>query len=246
MMIPPVNYGIKCMSMGFLVNPEDSIVWRGPMVMGGLEKILHGTMWDPLDILIVDLPPGTGDVHLSIAQTLNVSGAIIVSTPQKVALADATKAEKMFQLVKIPVLGNILVKKLFLWNNITKLKLFFAGLVENMASFVCLNCHEKSNLFGNESQEWAKKLNIALLGSVPLERLVMEGADNGTPIALVHPKSVSSMVYFNSYYKSIFALMYSSCLSVAYILAGIFRDCEKPSQRVVSFKTLGLIFEPVF
>lgn len=114
MMIPPVNFGIKCMSMGFLVNPDDSIVWRGPMVMGALEKILHGTAWDPLDILIVDLPPGTGDVHLTIAQTLSVSGAIIVSTPQRVALADATKAEKMFQLVKIPVLGNLLTNNFFL------------------------------------------------------------------------------------------------------------------------------------
>lgn len=96
------------MSMGFLVNPEDSVVWRGPMVMGAIEKTLHGTVWDPLDILIVDLPPGTGDVHLSIAQTLNVSGAIIVSTSQRVALADATKAENMFKLVNIPVLGNFI------------------------------------------------------------------------------------------------------------------------------------------
>lgn len=173
MMLPLTNFGIKCMSMGFLVKPEDSVVWRGPMVMGAIERMIHGTIWNPLDILIVDLPPGTGDIHLSIAQTLEVSGAVVVSTPQRVALADATKAAKMFQLVKIPLLG----------------------FVENMGAFVCTHCGETSHLFGDFARDWARDKSVPFLGSVPLEKEIMICSDEGTPIVLKHPESKSAKVY---------------------------------------------------
>ena len=169
-MIPLENYGVQCMSMGFLVDSEEALVWRGPMVMGAVEKLAHGTHWDPLDILIVDLPPGTGDIHLSIAQTINVSGAVIVSTPQKVALADAKKGAKMFQRVHIPILG----------------------LVENMSSFVCPKCQEVTHVFGTQHEILQ---GIETLGSVPLEVEIMKNSDRGSPIVASHPNSKAAKVY---------------------------------------------------
>jgi len=171
-MIPLENYGIKCMSMGFLVKPENALVWRGPMVMAAVEKLVHGTHWDPLDILVIDLPPGTGDIHLSMAQTVNISGAVIVSTPQKVALADAKKASKMFEAVNIPILG----------------------LVENMSSFACPSCKEVTHVFGENHQLLE---NVEKLGSIPLEVEIMRHADNGTPFVVTHPESKATEVYLN-------------------------------------------------
>ena len=142
-MLPVMNYGIDCMSMGFLVDPDSAVVWRGPMVMGALDKMVHGTYWSGTDVLVVDLPPGTGDIHLSISQTVQVSGAVVVSTPQKVALADAKKGVDMFQKVGIPVLG----------------------LVQNMSSFICGKCGEKTNIFGCDGvQKMADDLSVSLLG----------------------------------------------------------------------------------
>merc|ERR1712117_709913 len=107
-MIPLTNYGVKCMSMGFLLKKaEDAVVWRGPMVMGAIQKLAFGTAWGALDILIVDIPPGTGDIHLSVAQTIDIKGAVVVSTPQSVALIDAKKAVSMFKTVGIPVFGLV-------------------------------------------------------------------------------------------------------------------------------------------
>jgi len=171
-MIPLENYGIKCMSMGFLVKPENALVWRGPMVMAAVEKLVHGTHWDPLDVLVIDLPPGTGDIHLSMAQTVNISGAVIVSTPQKVALADAKKASKMFEAVNIPILG----------------------LIENMSSFACPSCKEVTHVFGENYQLLE---NVEKLGSIPLEVEIMRHADNGTPFVVTHPESMATEVYLN-------------------------------------------------
>jgi len=172
-MLPLENYGVKCMSMGFLVKPENALVWRGPMVMGAVEKMAFGTHWRPLDFLIVDLPPGTGDIHLSLVQTIeNISGAVIVSTPQKVALADTKKSVAMLEKVNIPIFG----------------------LVENMSSFVCPKCNEISHIFGKNEDLLD---NVKSLGSVPLEIEIMRNADQGKPIVLTHPKSKTAEIYSN-------------------------------------------------
>jgi len=170
-MLPLENYGVKCMSMGFLVNPGDAIVWRGPMVMGALEKMVHGTHWSTLDLLVIDMPPGTGDIHLSTAQTINIDGAVIVSTPQKVALADAKKGLKMFEKVQIPVLG----------------------LIQNMSSFVCPKCQEITHVFGSQDNLIADE--VQSLGSLPLEVEIMRNADEGTPIVISHPDSQVTQIY---------------------------------------------------
>ena len=174
-MLPMVNYGIKCMSMGFLIkNPEDALVWRGPMVMGAVQKLAFGTNWDPIDLLVVDMPPGTGDIHLSVAQTMPVSGAVVVSTPQSVALIDARKAVSMFRAVKIPIIG----------------------LVENMSSFGCPNCGKESRIFGqNGAQKLALEVGVDFLGGIPLEPDIMQTSEEGTPMATANPNSESAMKY---------------------------------------------------
>lgn len=177
-MVPLENYGVKCMSMGFLIKKaEDALVWRGPMVMGAIQKLAFGTLWDPLDILVVDMPPGTGDIHLSVAQTLQVSGAVVVSTPQNVALIDAKKAVSMFTSVGIPVVG----------------------LVENMTSFSCKNCGHEENIFGgggkDKSRDLATELGVHFMGGVPLEPQIMLTSDEGTPIVIKFPDSKSTKSY---------------------------------------------------
>jgi len=171
-MIPLENYGVKCMSMGFLVKPEKALVWRGPMVMAAVNKLAHETHWDPLDILVIDLPPGTGDIHLSIAQTINIAGGLIVTTPQKLALADAQKAAKMFEVVDIPILG----------------------LVENMSSFVCPSCQEVTHVFGENHQLLE---NVEKLGSVPLDPQILRNADKGTPFVIQCPTSKVTEIYLD-------------------------------------------------
>lgn len=159
------------MSMGFLVNPEKAVVWRGPMVMGAIEKMAHGTLWGDVDVLVVDLPPGTGDIHLSIAQTVNVQGAIIVSTPQKVALADAKKATEMLKAVEIPIFG----------------------LVENMSGFTCPSCNTTTHIFKGSAAK--NLLDLPILGSVPLEVEIMRNSDEGSPIMVANPGSKSASIY---------------------------------------------------
>jgi len=173
-MIPVVNFGIKCMSIGLLIDPEQAVVWRGPMVMGALGKLMNETDWGGLDVLVVDTPPGTGDILLSLAQSLNISGAIIVSTPQKVALADAVKGIDMFKKVGIPVLG----------------------MVENMSGFICGSCGSLTNIFGKEGvKALAEKTGISVIGSIPLDPSVMECSDTGKPLLLSHPNSPVSKQY---------------------------------------------------
>ncbi|XP_042896041.1 iron-sulfur cluster transfer protein NUBPL isoform X2 [Parasteatoda tepidariorum] len=145
LMKPLINYGIKCMSMGFLVEEKSPIVWRGPMVMSAIQKLFRQVSWGPLDYLIVDMPPGTGDTQISIAQTVPVSGAVIVTTPQDIALLDARKGAAMFQKVDIPVLG----------------------IVQNMSSFICPKCGEITHIFGQDgASKLASELDIEVLDPV--------------------------------------------------------------------------------
>ena len=165
-MLPIFKYNIKLMSLGFLVDPGKALVWRGPMASNALKQILTETWWDEIDYLVVDMPPGTGDIQLTIAQTLPVSGAIIVSTPQQVALADVVRGVEMFQNpnINIPVLG----------------------FVENMAYFTPAELpNNKYYIFGKEGcSKLAQEMNIPLLGEIPLVQSIAESGDNGRPVSL--------------------------------------------------------------
>ena len=173
-MVPLQSLGLSCMSMGLLVDPKAAVVWRGPMVMGALDKLVHGTAWEGTDILVIDTPPGTGDIHLSLAQTVDLAGSVIISTPQKVALADARKGIDMYRKMEVPVLG----------------------LVQNMASFLCPSCGELTHIFGCEgAKELASEEGIPLLGSIPLDPALMAGSDSGQPLVISQPESAVSKVF---------------------------------------------------
>jgi len=173
-MVPLQSLGLSCMSMGLLVDPKAAVVWRGPMVMGALDKLVHGTAWEGTDVLVVDTPPGTGDIHLSLAQTVDLAGSVIISTPQKVALADARKGIDMYRKMEVPVLG----------------------LVQNMASFLCPSCGAQTHVFGCEgASKLATEEGIPLLGSIPLDPALMAGSDSGQPLVISNPESVVSQMY---------------------------------------------------
>jgi ATP-binding protein involved in chromosome partitioning len=161
--IEPLHaHGVTMMSMGLLLKEGEAVIWRGPMLMGALQQMLTQVNWGPLDVLIVDLPPGTGDVQLSLAQRARLTGALVVSTPQDVALLDARKALDMFDKLKTPVLG----------------------LIENMSTFVCPNCGHESHIFGHGGvAAEAKRLDLPFLGELPLALEVRVAGDAGTPIA---------------------------------------------------------------
>lgn len=169
-MSPIEKYGIKLMSIGLLVEPDKALVWRGPMASGALKQLLTETWWGEIDYLVVDMPPGTGDVQLTVAQTLPVTGAIIVSTPQQVALADVVRGVEMFQSqgIDIPVLG----------------------FVENMAYFTPAELpNNKYYIFGKQGcAQLAQQMNIPLLGEIPLVQSIAEGGDSGRPVAMVTDK----------------------------------------------------------
>ncbi|KAK6940718.1 Flagellum site-determining protein YlxH/ Fe-S cluster assembling factor NBP35 [Dillenia turbinata] len=173
-MIPVENYGVKCMSMGFLVEKEAALVWRGPMVMSALEKMTRGVEWGDLDVLVVDMPPGTGDAQISISQRLQLSGALIVTTPQDVALMDARRGVVMFSKVKVPILG----------------------VLENMSCFKCPHCGEPSYIFGcGGAQKIADEMGLDFLGEIPLEVAVRSSSDEGHPIVVSAPDSAVSKAY---------------------------------------------------
>jgi ATP-binding protein involved in chromosome partitioning len=158
---PIMAFGLQTMSIGYLINADTPAVWRGPMVSGALQQMLNSTRWQDLDILIVDLPPGTGDVQLTLAQKVPVCGAVVVTTPQDVALLDVTKAISMFTRVKVPILG----------------------VVENMAVHTCSSCGQQEHIFGSAGgQKLAAEHQVALLGSIPLDRNIRELADAGKPV----------------------------------------------------------------
>ncbi|KAJ3674694.1 hypothetical protein LUZ60_005310 [Juncus effusus] len=175
-MVPIENYGIRCMSIGFLVEKAAPIVWRGPMVMSAIEKLTRGVSWGDLDVLVVDMPPGTGDTQLSISQRLKLSGALIVSTPQDIALIDARRGANMFRKVEVPILG----------------------LVENMSCFKCPKCGENSYIFGEGgAHQTAKDMNMKFLGEIPLEINIRSSSDEGKPIVKSDPESASAKAYVN-------------------------------------------------
>jgi len=171
---PMQNYGIKCMSMGFLVPEETPMIWRGPMVMSAIQQMLRDVEWGQLDILVVDLPPGTGDAQLTMSQQVPLSGAVIVSTPQDIALLDARKGLNMFRKVDVPVLG----------------------IVENMSYFLCPHCGERSEIFSHGgARKEAEKLGTDFLGEVPLDIAIRETSDGGKPIVVADPASAHAKLF---------------------------------------------------
>jgi len=173
-MDPLANYGVKLMSIGFLIDEEQPMAWRGPMVTQALTQLLGDTLWGELDYLIVDMPPGTGDTQLTMAQQVPLSGAVIVTTPQDIALLDARKGLKMFHRVDVPVLG----------------------VVENMSVHVCPNCGHESHIFGDGGgQRLARQYGTELLGALPLDSRIREQADSGRPTTAADPDSPLGQAY---------------------------------------------------
>lgn len=167
-MYPVDVHGIKVMSLGFLLDPDTPVIWRGPMVMKALEQLLKDVEWPELDYMIVDLPPGTGDAQLTLTQKVPLSGAVIVTTPNEVALIDARKGLAMFQKVNVPVLG----------------------IVENMSWFVCPHCQGVSDIFSRGGGErTAREMGVPFLGEIPLDPSVRKAGDGGTPVVLAAPES---------------------------------------------------------
>jgi len=171
---PMQAYGLKVMSMGFLVDEETPMIWRGPMVMSALSQMLKDVAWGELDVLVVDMPPGTGDAQLTMAQQVPLAGAIIVSTPQDLALIDARKGLNMFRKVDVPVLG----------------------IVENMSTFICPHCGAPTDIFAHGgAQSEAKRLGVRFLGEVPLTLAIRETSDAGKPVVASDPKSGAAEAY---------------------------------------------------
>lgn len=169
---PGEAHGVKLMSMGYLSPGDQPLIWRGPMAHKALQQSLLGVRWGELDYLVVDLPPGTGDVHLTLVQTVPVTGAVIVSTPQDVGLQISMKTLRMFQQTKVPVLG----------------------IVENMSTYVCPHCGAHDDLFGHGgARRAADSLGIPFLGEIPLDAAIRRHADRGTPVVLAEPESSSAV-----------------------------------------------------
>jgi ATP-binding protein involved in chromosome partitioning len=172
--IPAERYGVRVVSMGFLTQDDSAVIWRGPMLHGAIQQFFRQVVWDNLDYLIVDLPPGTGDVALSLSQSVPVSGAIVVTTPQQVSLADTRRAVRMYQKLNIRPLG----------------------LIENMSHFECPNCGHESDIFGRGAGEGlAHALEIPFLGRLPIYEPIRIGGDNGYPIVLAEPDSAAARAF---------------------------------------------------
>jgi ATP-binding protein involved in chromosome partitioning len=171
---PMEAYGIKVMSIGFLVEEEAAMIWRGPMVMSAITQMLREVAWGDLDVLVVDMPPGTGDAQLTMAQATPLAGAVIVSTPQDLALIDARRGVSMFRRVEVPILG----------------------IVENMATFVCPHCGQASHIFGHGgARAEAERLGVPFLGEVPLNMSIRELSDAGRPVVAVDPDGTHARIY---------------------------------------------------
>ncbi len=173
-MEPMNSYHIQSMSIGFLIDEETPMIWRGPMVTQALEQLLQDTNWKDLDYLIIDLPPGTGDTQLTLAQKVPVSGAVIVTTPQDIALLDARKGLKMFEKVEVPVLG----------------------VVENMSTHICSSCGHEEFIFGEGGGvRMAEQYDVDFLGAIPLDKSIREGTDSGKPTVVAEPESRVAEIY---------------------------------------------------
>jgi ATP-binding protein involved in chromosome partitioning len=172
--LPAEKYGLQVISMGFLTTDDAPIIWRGPMLHGALQQFFREVRWTDLDYLVVDLPPGTGDVSLSLSQTVPVAGAIIVTTPQQVSLADSRRAAAMYRKLNIPPLG----------------------IIENMSYFVCTNCQHESDIFGHGGgEQMATELGIPFVGRIPIYQPIREGSDVGVPLMISEPDSPAARAF---------------------------------------------------
>jgi len=174
--LPFDRFGVRFMSLGFLVDKDAAVIWRGPMVMKAIEQLLRDVAWGDLDILVVDMPPGTGDAQLTLSQKVRLSGAVIVTTPQDVALADAIKGVTMFRKVGVPILG----------------------IVENMSFFHCPHCGNRTDVFGHGGgRREAARLDAPFLGEIPLDAAIREGGDAGRPVVTLDPASTLSLAFLS-------------------------------------------------
>ena len=172
--MPMENHGVKTMSLGLITDPDTPVIWRGPMVMKALDQFLTDVKWGVLDFMIIDLPPGTGDAQLTLTQKVPLTGAVIVTTPQDVALIDARKGLAMFRKVNVPVLG----------------------IVENMSYFICRHCGEREEIFGHGGgRKTAEMLGVPFLGEVPIDPKVVVGGDSGQPIVIMDPESPAAQAF---------------------------------------------------
>jgi ATP-binding protein involved in chromosome partitioning len=172
--VPAVQYGIQLVSMGFLTQDDSAVIWRGPMLHGVIQQFFREVAWNDVDYLIVDMPPGTGDVALSLSQTVPVAGAVVVTTPQTVSLADTRRAIRMYEKLNVPPLG----------------------LIENMSHFVCPTCHTESDIFGKGGGEHlAEEMNVPFLGRIPIYEPIRVGGDTGVPIVIGEPKSTAAQAF---------------------------------------------------
>ena len=173
-MDPPESFGVKVMSMGFLMDPDQPVIWRGPMLHGAITQFLKDVNWGDLDYLVVDLPPGTGDVQLSLCQSVPLMGSVIVTTPQTIALSDVKKAVAMFQKLNVPILG----------------------IVENMGEFACPHCHKTSEVFSHGGgAALAKKYEVTVLGSIPLDPTVCNSGETGKPLSASQPGTATAKAF---------------------------------------------------
>jgi len=176
-LLPVKAHGLKTMSMGFLANDRTPMVWRGPMAGGALVQMLEQTLWGDLDYLVIDMPPGTGDIQLTLSQKATVAGAVIVTTPQDIALLDAQKGIEMFRKVNVPILG----------------------IIENMAVHVCSQCGHKEHIFGADGgQRIAQDYGVPLLASLPLSLSIREQTDAGNPTVVAEPESAAAVSYLEA------------------------------------------------
>ncbi|HCW89303.1 MAG TPA: iron-sulfur cluster carrier protein ApbC [Marinobacter sp.] len=173
-MQPLIGHGIQTMSIGFLMDEDTPVIWRGPMVTRALQQLVYSTEWNDLDYLLVDLPPGTGDIHLTMAQKIPVTGAVIVTTPQDIALLDARKGQAMFEKVGVPVLG----------------------IIENMSTHICGHCGHEEHIFGQGgAARLAQEAGVCLLGELPLDIGIRQGADTGNPVMAGEPEGLIAKAY---------------------------------------------------
>ena len=172
--VPAEQYGLQLVSMAFLTNDDSPVIWRGPMLHGVIQQFFREVRWDAVDYLVVDMPPGTGDVALSLAQTVPVAGSVVVTTPQTVSVADTRRAVRMYQKLNVPTLG----------------------LIENMSHFVCPTCHHESDIFGKGGGEMlAEELSVPFLGRIPLYEPIRRGGDTGVPIVVGEPTSPAALAF---------------------------------------------------
>ena len=174
--LPIEKYGVKLMSLGFLLDTDSPVIWRGPLVARALQQLMRDVDWGQLDIIVFDMPPGTGDAQLTLSQSIALDGAVIVTTPQDVALIDAVKGVQMFRKVNVPILG----------------------IVENMSYFVCPHCGERTNIFAaGGAEKECKRLGVELLGQIPLDVEIRVGGDEGKPIVEKNPQNPQAKAFLD-------------------------------------------------